>query len=409
MTPRLSVTVDLDCLPAEVFEQIILSITDLRSIYNLVVASPAASRVFVSSQVGPEALDSIFSGSMSPDVVALICLVSLARTATSDHAPASSLQDFVEMYTKCLGRSDSSRPSVAMALDLATSLRGQSPQLVRGILLTARRICCLTWACLEHYRNQWSLVSPAHLESPFRYGTGYEKPWRQNPRGKLYKPKPIGPACWMEEQRIMRGFWRLQLLFELNLAISEKRLNWSLEDSNRHVATDILFQGWTWQREEFLTVVDFVDHVQGSPVLSSDSRRLPAPPKSYDCAEKWQDPALPGVIDSRWSREEISRLQPPTWTFYITRLVKNAFSPIRGVPFWPYRRLGLAIWEEEKLEALEICISYNEPGDSRRGDRPTSMCDQVFTWRSLLSPELIAKLQTDMEVDFHIGFRFPPR
>ncbi|KXH59342.1 hypothetical protein CSAL01_09147 [Colletotrichum salicis] len=212
MTRRTPVTANLDGLPPEILEQIIFSVTDLRSIYHIVAASPAASRVFESSQVGPKALDNVSSVSMSPDVVQLIRLVSLVRASTSEYLSAPSLQDFVERYTKCQGRSDSSVSSVAP--DLATSLRLQSPHLVRGILLTARRICCLTWACLEYYRSQWPSVTPAHLESPFRWGVGYEKPWRQNPRGTLYEPQPIGPACWMEEQRVMRGFWRVQLLFE---------------------------------------------------------------------------------------------------------------------------------------------------------------------------------------------------
>ncbi|KAK1675013.1 hypothetical protein BDP55DRAFT_553319, partial [Colletotrichum godetiae] len=279
---------------------------------------------------------------------------------------------------------------------------------VRGILLTARRICCLTWACLEYYRSQWSSVTPAHLESPFRWGAGYEKPWRQNPRGTLYQPQPIGPACWMEEQRVMRGFWRLQLLFEVNIALSEGRLDWTLKDSQREITPDVLFQGWTWQREEFLTVVDFVDYIQGGLILSSDSQCLPVPPKGYGSAEKWPDPVFPGVIDPRWLREEISRLQPPSWMFYMAHIVRNPLSPIRGVPFWPYRQLGVTIWEEDKLEALEI-LSY-KPHASKARSGPTSTSDRIFTWRSLLSPELIAKLQMDMEEDFQTnGFRFPDR
>ncbi|OHF00120.1 hypothetical protein CORC01_04528 [Colletotrichum orchidophilum] len=394
MSSRSTATANLDHLPAEILERIIFSITDLRSIYHLVVASPAASRVFASSEVGPKALDYVFSGTMSPHVVELIRLVSLIRTSTQRHPPASSLQDFVRKYTNCQG---GSAPSVTSAApNLASSLRGQHPQLFRGILLTARRICCLAWACLEYYRSRWSSVTPAHLECPFAWGAGREKPWRQNPSGKPYELQPIGPSCWMEEQRVMRGFWRLQLLFDVKVAASDGRLDCTLEDSQREITPDALFEGWTWQREEFLTVADFVERVQGGPVFSPDLRRLPAPPPGYDSAEKWQDPVLLGVIDPRWSQEELSKHQPPCWTFYVVRLLKNPYSPVRGVPFWPYRQLGLAIWEEEKLEALEL--SY-KPYASRGGKRPTSSGDQVFTWRSLLSPELIAKLQMDMEED----------
>ncbi|KAF9871948.1 hypothetical protein CkaCkLH20_10580 [Colletotrichum karsti] len=402
MASRSTAKANLDHLPTEILERIIFSITDLRSIYHLVVASPAASRVFESSEVGPKALDHVLTGSMSPHVVELVRLVGLIRTATPERPPTSSLSDFVEKYTKC---QDGSASSIASAApNLASSLRGQSPQLVRGMLLTARRICCLAWACLEYYRSRWSSVTPAHLEGPFAWGAGREKPWRQNPPGKTYELQPIGPSCWMEEQRVMRGFWRLQLLFDLNIAASEGRLGWTSENGQGEITSDVLFEGWTWQKEEFLTVVDFVEHVQGGPILSQGSRRLPAPPSDYDSAKEWQDPVSPGVEDPRWSREEESKLQPPCWTFYVVRLLKNPYSPVRGVPFWPYRQLGLAIWEQDKLEALEL--SYT-PYASKGGKQSPSSGDQVFTWRSLLSPELIAELQMAMEEDCQKnGFRF---
>ncbi|KAJ0163061.1 hypothetical protein CTA2_3581 [Colletotrichum tanaceti] len=386
---------NLDHLPTEILEQILLYITDLRSIYHLVTASPTASRVFESSAVGPKALDHALAESMSPHVVQLVRRVGLVRTATPENPPASSLREFVERYTRFLDGKDCSLNSAAPSL--ALSLRGQPPQRVRGILLTARRICCLAWACLEHYRSQWSSVTPAHLEGDFFWGAGGEKPWRQVPPGKPYKLQPVGPPCWIEEQRVMRGFWRLQLLIDLELAASEGRLDWAPEDGQREVSPEILLAGWTWQKEEFLTVVDFVDRVRGCPILTQGSRRLPAPPPDCKSAKTWQDPAVPGVEDSNWSQEKSSMTGPPCWTFYILRLLESRHSPVRGVPFWPYRQLGLAIWDVDKLEALELS---HMPYVSR-GLRPTTyVSGQIFTWRSLLSQELIAELQRNMEEEF---------
>ncbi|KAJ3954088.1 hypothetical protein N0V92_009426 [Colletotrichum tropicale] len=205
----------MEGLPVEILEQILFSITDLRSLYHLVVALSAASRVFGSAKAGPKALDHVLGESMAPEVITLVSLVSLVRTASLEHPPAP----------------------------LAYLLRGQSPQLVRGVLLTARRICCLTWACLEYYRSQWKSVTPCHLENgPFAWGAR-EKAWRQNPQGRPYTPQPLSPPCWMEEQRVMRGFWRLQLLLDLKLAISEDRLDWALKGSHEGVSPDVLFAG----------------------------------------------------------------------------------------------------------------------------------------------------------------------
>ncbi|KAH9237540.1 hypothetical protein K456DRAFT_1940227 [Colletotrichum gloeosporioides 23] len=357
---------NMEGLPVEILEQILFSITDLRSLYYLVVASPAASRVFGSAESGPKALDHVLGESMAPEVITLISLVGLVRTASLEHPPAPSVQEFVEKYTQCHRDQDPSLISAAPSL--AHLLRGQSPQLVRGVLLTARRICCLMWACLDYYRT-----------------------WRQNPRGRPYTPQPLSPPCWMEEQRVMRGFWRLQLLLDLKLATSEDRLDWALKDSHEGLSPDVLFAGWTWQKEEFLTVVDFVDHIQGGSILSQRSRSLPVPSQAYASSRSWQDPAYPGV--------------PPCWMIYIVKLLKHPYSPIRGVPFWPYRQLGLAIWQQNKLEVLELSVVRCAPGGVHR---PTLPGDQEFTWRSLLSQDLIAELQASMEAEFQQNrFSFP--
>ncbi|KAF4848015.1 hypothetical protein CGCSCA4_v005293 [Colletotrichum siamense] len=385
----------MEDLPVEILEQILFSITDLRSLYHLVVASPAASRVFGSAEAGPKALDHVFGESMAPEVITLVSLVSLIRTASLEYPPAPSVQDFVEKYTQC--HKDRDPSLISAAPSLAHLLRGQPPHLIRGVLLTARRICCLTWACLEYYRSQWASVTPCHLENgPFAWGAR-DKAWRENPQGRPYTPQPLSPPCWMEEQRVMRGFWRLQLLLDLKLATSADRLDWALKNSDEGLSPDVLFAGWTWQKEEFLTVVDFVDHIQGGSILSQRSRSLPAPSQTYASSRSWQDPAYPGVVDPRWPREVLSKDQPPCWMIYIVKLLKHPYSPIRGVPFWPYRQLGLAIWQQDKLEALELSFTSYA---SRGIGRPTSRGDIVFTWRSLLSQDLIAELQASMEADF---------
>lgn len=395
---------NLDHLSTELLERIFFDITDLRSIYHLVTASPTASRVFKSSEAGPKILDHVLALSMSPHVVDLIRLVSLVRIATPGYPPAPTLEAFVEKYTRC--RDDRDSKLVPEAPSLADTLRDQPPHLVRGVLLTARRISCLTWACLEYYRASGSSATPSHQGDRPLGGDGFinRKPWRQEfLPGKPYKPQPLGPPCWMEEQRVMRAFWRLQLVIELKRAASEKRLDWALEDGKMEMSPEILFAPWTWQEEEFLTVVDFIDHFHGGSILTQQRHGLPPPPANYASASEWQDPPVPGVIDERWSREQLSKGQPPCWSFYWIKIRAVSTSPIRGCPFWPYRKLGLAIWEEDKLEALGLSPWTRVTGKRQWGN-------PVFTWRSLLSQELIDQLVRDMEEDFQKnGFSYAGR
>ncbi|KAL0936354.1 uncharacterized protein CTRU02_208569 [Colletotrichum truncatum] len=392
-------------LPTEILEQIILYITDPGSIYHLLVASPAASRVFNVSEAGPKALDNALAETMAPQVCRFIRLVGLIRTATSEKPLAESLRAFAEQYTQRLEGTH-----LGPVPPLPRSFCGEHRHATRSLLSTVRHIIFLASDCLEHYRRRCLSIKPSHLKSRFVWGSGYAKPWREKPLGEPYKPQDIGPPCWVEEQRVMRGFWRLQLLNEMRTAASEGRLRWAVEDDQKEISADTLFLGWNRPRqpkkEEFLTVVDFVNHTQSGPINADYPLCLPPSPRGHNAVGKWPALALYQQVDSLWERDTLLDLNPAGFGFYM-RLWGSHFSPIRGVPFRPYRELGFAIWETDKLTKLKLWWPHEASRDGKT--RPLDKNDQIFAWRSLLSQELLAELVEKMDEEYRRTGRWLPQ
>lgn len=375
-------------LPPEIHERIILSIGDARSIYHLIVASPAASHLFEDSRIGPKVLEHAITDSMEPQVSELVRLVGIIRTTIPETAPASSLQDFL---SQCDHRQKDEESSLNPALPLSISLQGQSRQTIRSIILLIRRIYFLTAACLEHYRNRCLSITPAHVEGLATYESA-KRTWHCT--WKQYQPRNIGPFSWVEEQRVMRMFWKLQMLNELKRAVLEGRLYWEMVDSPWEDHADSLFGSPSSRKEEFLTVVDFINHVRRSSADAQDLLFLPNPAWKEKSATKWPDSASPPGTNSRGNRDDLLIMDPESRFFFAMQSNISPRSPIRGIPFWPYRELGMAIWEQDTLVKLGLWRQHDGPED-----RPSSVdLDIAFTWRSLLSQEVLAEVHKSSRI-----------
>ncbi|TDZ40465.1 hypothetical protein C8035_v004103 [Colletotrichum spinosum] len=181
----------LESLPPELLNEIFSHITDPRTLYHLVVASPASSRLFEYSQSGPQALDNVLSHSMAPQICAMVRGVALIRTANPENRRIASLKAFVEQFAS----PRVIKPTCPLAAPpLAQTLQHQPERTSRGILLTVRRIHHLTSACLEHYRERCLSIKPSRAVDPkIRWGEGGEKAWRQDFPGVPYQPAPMPP------------------------------------------------------------------------------------------------------------------------------------------------------------------------------------------------------------------------
>lgn len=391
-----------DDLPREVQLRILADIPDLRSLYNLIRASPAASRLF--THVGAEVLEPILARSVAPQLHQLTRMVGALRTATSGAPLAASLEAFLDRFIRRGGRDSANYGPPAPRLTESYGRRpavGDSLADIRGVLLLARRIACLAQSCTELYRERCKALSPAHLRKPPTFAK-FETFWNREYDEQPYTPRDMGPTTWIEEQRAMCGFWRVQLLCELKRAAADDRTGWSAEENQQILGMipEDQFADWRLTREEYLTVVDFLRgrpvDAAGPPGTAEPLLSLPSPRRGS--AWPVSSEAPPNEAPYTWA----AMLSGPARgsTFWVA-LHTFLASPIRGVDFWPYRRLGFALWDQEKLITLELCFSKSSP--ARAPGSPSRITNQFFAWRSILPKPCLNEVNRRSQKDWEAG------
>lgn len=392
-------TASLDDFPREILIKILTDVADLKALYHLTRAFPAAYRLF--NAVGPEILEHVLTESVPRQLHELVRLVGAIRMWTPRNPMAPSLETFLSQYIRS-AEYDKEYFPCAPPLTQSFNDREELGD-IRRLLLIARRIACLTPLCISYYRDRCMSVTLSHkVERRGVYYGSAMKPWRERYDGKHYQPQDIGPSTWVEEQRVMRGFWRLQVFQEFKRAVSEGRTGWVAESNQQayKMAPETLFEGWRLQLEEVLTVTDFLKEYaiesKENTAIQAHTISLPKPRSEGEPTASWpvlaeapRPDAWPG-----WT----SHLNAPSaaWSFF-GHLHINPRSPIRGVDFWPFRQLGLAIWEREKLIRLELM----SPVGASAGRGPLrGRGDQEFTWRSILSEGYLAEVERRLEEDW---------
>ncbi|KAI9833945.1 MAG: hypothetical protein M1819_003454 [Sarea resinae] len=346
-TPKSEEPCALERLSPEILLAIVTKL-DLPSLHRLLHASPATFRLFDGYAV--EITESILeTDPMTRQIPETIHVVALIR---SSELPYDNLDDFIKRY-------------ISASLDLdwgysyippTTFPKTTSPAILRGILASAHQISCLMLTCLRHYLDRVMAISPERpVDKAFTYnlisrGDVFFGPaFRRRPESESYAIEDAGPPTWVEEQRVTRGFWRVQLFHDLKTAAAHSRLGWPKEDVERLQAMEPIdlynehYRGFHFEFEEIQTVVDYTRELEAGNAASL--------PPVYEVKRSWPSPK-PGTngityIDGSELRiAESMRMQ--IWE----NLSTSDASPLRYFSFKPFRRLGFAFWVEEKLSAL---------------------------------------------------------
>ncbi|KAL1967129.1 hypothetical protein VTN77DRAFT_3420 [Rasamsonia byssochlamydoides] len=215
--------------------EILLAITrlspDLSSLHNLIQACPPIAHAFRKN--GPEIVDSVMRISLPMQIQAIIHIIVLIRSSS---LASPSLDEFIQVYAP-----PTASPNIPTSLSKATSL-----VILHGILTSAYQIWLLTHACLQYYINQCMAHQLSHLADSTStveiignsLKSGADEEWRESPmynasiQGRRYQLHSSGPPSEVEEQRVARAFWLVQMLYDLQNA-AESQLGWPEEDLNR--------------------------------------------------------------------------------------------------------------------------------------------------------------------------------
>ncbi|PNP46917.1 hypothetical protein TGAMA5MH_01870 [Trichoderma gamsii] len=301
---QLSHQLSLEALPTKILLRIMCELTDLDAPFNLVRSSPVASCIF--DHYAHEIMEAVLP--MCPLKLEIQHLVRAVILARSSALPFNNLHEFkLLLEEQRLYLNDGYRsPPLTLPFD---SLKAASLESIRSGLATACRISALTYTCLGFYLGRLhdkSICNPYHCgtrEYPLQiFVRNTTHSWTRSV-GKPVRANYNRPPSWVEEMRVARALWKMQLVGEVQkLAIRDPDgLGWPLEDIEE--AARLEPEGFVTNHnhyfdgmeEEAKTVCEYLQQLRGEDEDGKPSQR---PPIDY-----YRLPRPPAIEARTWITE----------------------------------------------------------------------------------------------------------
>jgi hypothetical protein len=436
---------ELELLSPEILLDIITRLPGLDTLNNLLRASPRSWRLFNHEALTiTEAVLSRADSLLPPQIQELIRAVILARSSA---LPFRTFDDFqLKFLRRNLPQFKVTSPPPFMTLGPnSLALVPPSPAVLRSVVATAQHISVLTHACLNSYLSRVrepSFATQHCHEKGFRYTFGYGPkqkcvpPWEREFVGTPVEMRDTGPPSWVEEMRVMRALWLIQLAGDVRrLATKDDSvLGWPREDVKRVSSIEpeelaqITNPGWQPYHggvEEVRSVTEYLGELEEQRTVHASTKegpyyRLPRLPGdaagaawttqepkaclmtwggvgyTYDYGNGvvWIEPT-PEIRElhqhpqasegQNWGQTRNAlESEAPGMSFFMDLTIADN-SPLFGIKFDPFRRLGFGIWDKERMHFLGLLDGAHPPYH-----RPEFY---FFAWKSLLSAEEIASVK----------------
>lgn len=396
-----------ESLASELLLEIMLRLSDLESLDNLLRASPIAFRLF--DAYGLKVFEAVLSGDLVTHEFtrALIRIVALVRAAA---LPPQwyNLDKFIKLIT---------RENTAHLYDphswhaISSCLPSDSSaSMLRGLLATHRRMIYLTVGCLKYSLHRFKSLRPSDLvDRSFHFKSErcgpdnhYVPSWQLRPAKTPYPIQDIGPPSWVEEQRILRAFWRIELSQRLRTAARTSRISWPQKEIEwlDRISFDtycLAELGGAWAQKEFdpsrlpgyyfSQQDNLLEHELMSSALNYIEENRETIDGSRRARRNCRLSCRPRVADLKTIIDYTS----PTYKLFHHINGRNGAhksfglcSPIQHVSFEPFRRLGFAIWDSERMCAYGLLPAPNER-------TRTNSC--FLAWKSILGKDTLAEVE----------------
>lgn len=433
--PRIS----LDDLAPETLLAIITELTDLDSLYNLIVASPIAWRLFNKyARLITETVLSSPDSLLAPGIQQFIRALILIRNSQK---PFSCPDDFIYFIHKHMAKNcdngikyddlDNLTAAVTPSLAAAITVGKPPSEILWSVVATARHVSVLTHSCLEFYlvRIRSPSFTPKYLDNGLKPIDPDEPapPYMNDYDGTPLVTADIGPPGWVEETRVLRALWFVQLAQEMILSAPEWK-NFEngakFKNSQEFIRGNVNHSLINGPAEEVKTVMEYLESLGTQPEAEQKGPyyRLPRPPKGYSDAgwimplpelrqQEWKDGLCyrlvypnkvvefelpldakelsPDMKDmkgepsrstvSRWDQTCTAIDGPCTNIEYWAGISSDMLSsPIVGVKFDSYRRLGFALWDRKRMFFLGLIPGLYETWSFEK------TAQYIFAWESIL-------------------------
>ncbi|TDZ33012.1 hypothetical protein C8035_v006205 [Colletotrichum spinosum] len=439
--------VSFEDLPTEVLLDIFSYVPDVPALHSLILASPNAFRAF--QNYGPEIIEHVFDQSVFPEILFIMRRVALIRQSTLENTPEEDSRSFFKhhvstrrhFYARNCGYEAQRRdPALTGAMSFTTLLTNDAGPESHALtawqfLKLTRSIALAAHDCLTIAFDKCIAAKPSRPLRRIYFGMCH---WEQHFESEPVDIVDVGRPSWLEMQRMMRGFWRFQLLGEIQDAILENRLSWtdekltpetfdaayvdylvpsSLDPST--IAQPIVWEPvWGSQFEEFVMAREFTNKVQADleglrararelGILSESPGPVSSEPKGFANrppeASFWpkgcqaiSKRGSPKPKTAPWSWQQHLEHDSPGYRI-CKRLTKHRGSPLCHVPQSEFRNLGFFIWDAFRLRHMGLLKSSGwKPSEQPILGHASNL---AFTWRSYFADEVIrrADLQSQQE------------
>ena len=219
------------------------------------------------------------------------------------------------------------------------------------------------------------------------------------PEGRPYKPLTCGHPSWIEEQRVYRALWRIQLYFDL-VTITRPSLDFTsqvwelLKNEGPHRVWGGLKRPWELGEMDCVYgfLCEFFDaiktpstHLSKFPDTETEVVTVPRPTPHDDyVSSEWGQTTK----NLNYRSRGVAMFKLIRRSFHTT-LYDSGFEPFQLVDYEPFRRLGFDIWDREKMAGLgliNVPRFLKQPGFCWVGPvrNGSGMFEYYFRWKSLM-------------------------
>ena len=338
-------------LPIEIHLIIFKSVEDLLILHDLLLASAVLECIFAAY---PGEVITAISGKLTKELQQIIRAVAVGFCAPA--LDVSLIQSDIISNSGREFRQDNDEEEKTPPI----SFSDLPLPAIRQLLTSAHRIHVLANSFLQTYIDRLNNLRPYHVAN-----TKYTEPFLtrhceifQNPlEGRRYTPLKTGPASWVEEYRVVRALWRLQLscLFTYGPWQPASVGEISAESSNLKKQTQF-YTLWhllsEWECDEMECLSEHFDSLGISFFGTPSGASLP--PSTRPIASKLTHPPTSPASEFWWQDRSGPKHRACVYNFFQTWGRRGPHSSLKRSCWIHFRRLGFGIWDTERMCAMEL-------------------------------------------------------
>jgi len=231
------------------------------------------------------------------------------------------------------------------------------------------------------------------------------EPFKDYPEGRRYTVPKTGGPSWIEQYRVVRSLWRLQLYYTLTnvsaRSVSVHHLDAMLTSHPDEALRRIWGHLRPWELDEIDCVHDYLGQVDISLAeseykVSVQHASLPSLSFEMDTATSatilLDTPSASDETIFLWHQDlELAQYASDGYNSFHSYGLRSLMSPLKESSSKHFRRLGFGIWDLKRMASLELLNAPKEFRPPREGEvkpGPTEVGSHFclgnicFTWHS---------------------------